>query len=160
MRTQRHSILIILCLTIASFYCEAKGGGDPNGVATYVGEYGETITMTRYGKASDKTYLVLFERFNNQWDNLVLLHHLNDTTLINKYEIRTKTGKKYKPISTFQSIVDTSTYTIKNGSLVPIVQVHLKGRRKPINLWRTYKSEKTHDNIIQLFESQKSKVKL
>lgn len=120
----------------------------------YKDDSGAQLTIAPFGPAEEKTYLVKFENFNNAWDDKVILHHFVQSATNKKYQIKVKTGKKLRPFDTFVSVVDSGRRTLLNGSIVPMVEVYLKGESNPHHLAQVAQDKEVSKALLAQYQKQ------
>jgi len=117
-------------------------------------ETGAKLFLAPYGDPNDKTYLVKFEGFNDPWDGKVILHHAIESGVHTEYVIRIKTGNKFRPSKAFTSIVNSKGKTLVNGSIVPVIEVHLPNKSEPLLMEQSATDKKISEELLKTYQTQ------
>jgi hypothetical protein len=94
-------------------------------VFSYTSQDGNSrLSLVRYGKKENQTYLAHYHNLNCDWDGQSILLHKEEGLARTAYDHLTP-GRRV-PIA-YRSIIDSRSRSLIKGSLVPEIEVYAKG---------------------------------
>jgi hypothetical protein len=102
-------------------------------VVSYKSQDGNSqVSLVRYGKKEEQTYLAYYHNLDSDWDGYSILLHKEEGTAKTYYDKLTP-GRRIPTV--FRSILDIGNKTLINGTIVPEIEVNAKGLGKNIKMY-------------------------